>query len=434
MPVRRVLQTMIAALLTTFALVAVAQPSVAASSTFNISGVASLDGKPLAGVTAHLLQSDTEGDSYEHHGNAVTNSKGSYSFSKVPIGSSFDGYSYTVVFTDSAHRAVVTFRYLVPKAGATVTRNVTLKPAATLTGTLGRADGTTPHNISVLLDSDPDPRDDGLDRYNDPTRVHVHTNGSYTFVGVAAGTHNVQFSDDSLKYLDQCYDNVAAKYDDGHYPGCWDAVTPEAAPVTAVGGQTKTLNPQTMTHLANRISGTVKDPAGNALKGIEVLAFPEGDGTTNGPLWDSVSHSTGNFTISSLPAGGWQLRAEDPANIWAPQWYDRKPSQEGSAVVPGGATGVNVTMLSRSILKATATAGHGSATFDVLTTRKAGGPRPGGTVTVNQGHKTITGELVNGRATIKLAGLTPGKRTITVTYSGNSTTAGTTKTAVVIVK
>jgi hypothetical protein len=435
MSIRRVLQTLIAALLTTFALVSVAQPSTAATSTFNITGVASLDGKGVAGITAHLLQSDTEGDSYEHYGNAVTNSKGSYTFSKVPIGSA-DGYSYVVVFTDSTHKVVTEERHLVPKANKTVTRNVTLERAATLSGTLSRQDGVAPHNITARIFGGGvyEPRDNGVDRYNDPIVLHVHSNGSYEFVGLPAGKYGVQFTDDSEKYLDQCYDNALAGLRDGHYPECTAEITPAATMVTVTGGQHATLDPQTMSHLANRISGTVTDTDGHALKGIDVVAFPSGDGTTNGPLWSSTSDASGAFTVAGLPAGGWQLRAEDTGNIWAPQWYDRKASQGESTVVPGGATGINIKMLSRSILKATATAGTKSATFEVLTTRKAGGARPGGSVTVNQGSKTTTGDLVNGRATIKLTGLTPGKRTITVTYSGNSSTAGTSKTVVVMVK
>jgi hypothetical protein len=427
MNIRRTLQALIAALLTTFALVAVAQPSSATSNSFNIKGVATLDGKPISGVTAHLMQSWTEGDSYDHIHNATTSSKGYYSFSDLPYQKSGDPYAYVVIFTDSAHRIVATSRYVPSKPGETVTRNVTLKPAATITGTLSRADGTTPHNISVLLDGDPqlsDPNGEGgLDRYNDATRVHVHTNGSYEFVGVAAGTHHVQFIDDSGKYADRCYDNV----------NCLGA--PGATDITAVGGQTVTLNPQVMTVLPNHISGTVKDAEGHALKSIRVSASPSGDGSID--TAPDVSDASGNFTIGHLPAGGWQLQIWDQSNIWETQWYDRKASQDDATVLnvgPGDVDGINITMLSRSILKATPTPGTKSATFQVLVTRKADGTRPSGSVTVNQGSKTATGDLVDGRATIKLSNLTPGKRTITVTYSGNSGTAGTSKTVVVIVK
>jgi hypothetical protein len=41
---------------------------------------------------------------------------------------------------------------------------------------------------------------------------------------------------------------------------------------------------------------------------------------------------------------------------------------------------------------------------------------------------TKTTNLVKGKATVKLAGLPKGKRTITVSYAGTSSTAATTKT------
>jgi hypothetical protein len=438
MTLRRVSHALFAALLTSFVLVSVAQSSEAATTTSStIKGVASLDGKGVAGLQVRLMQSDDDGDFYKQFASAVTSSKGSFTFSKVPL--HIDQLSYRVVLTDSTHKVITEQRVVKPKPHTTVTRNITLHRAATLAGTLARQDGTTPHNISVELIGGPSVTSDNyeLDRYNHLTHLHVHTNGAYEFEGLPAGTYSLDFSDDSGKYLDQCYDNVLAKIDEDNYPKCFDGGTPGSTQTKLVGGQEATLNAQLMSHVSNTISGTVRDPAGNPLKGISIDPFPNGEGSTNGGLWGTYTQSTGNFRNSRLYPGGWQLEVRDPANIWAPQWYDKKPSQAGSTVLnvgPADVSGITITMLSRSIIKATGTAGHGSATFEVLTTRKAGGNRPGGTVTVNHGSVTRTVTLVGGRATVKLTGVNPGKRTFTVRYSGNSTTAGTSKDVVVLVK
>jgi hypothetical protein len=426
MNVRRQLSTLSAAVLTTFALVAIAEPSVATTQTGSITGIAKLHGKEISGIRARLMQSVSEGDSYTQLTSAVTDSDGSYSFSKVPLG--LDGLTYEVVFTDSAHRVLVEKRLVLPKPNKTVSRDVTLRPAATISGTLAREDGATTHEVSVLLDGDPVPSDTGLDRYDDATRVHVHTHGAFELVGVPAGTHFLQFSDDSGKYLDQCYDNVPAKYTDHSYADCYSDVTPEATTFTVGSGQDVTLNPQTMSHPAARVSGTVTDTSGNPIKEIRVQLTPSDN--TFGPRY-GLTNASGEFTVGGLPAGRWLMSTSDPNARWAGEWYDNAVKSEAKVLdlAEGQATGdLTVDLKARAVVSAKVTPGSGSASFGVSVIRKTNGGPAYGTLTVSYGSQTKSATLTKGEATIRLTGIPSGSRSFTVSYAGTASTSAATKT------
>lgn len=400
-----------------------------AASTGKVLGFVKVDGAAVKGARVYVEESTNEGETFQRIAKArtTTNAYGSYAVSGIKVS---DQDAYRVKIVDPAHKVVTTVRNFTARAGKTVTRNVSMKKAATLSGSVTRDDGKVGIGITTIKVLGPDVQIGNPDNielaYDD--EIPVHTNGKFTFVGLPAGAYRIQFIDPSKKYADQCYDNVSAKYDDSQWPGCLPDVTPETKTVTLAGGQSATLDPQKLTHPANRITGKVTNTSGRIIQGIDVTAFPKGNGSTNGTLWGSRSHSTGVFQDKGLPAGEWQLYVVDHRwGLWANQWYDDKTTQSASKVLTVG-PGVNVDGLtikvrSRAVLKVTGTAGTKSAKFSIDVTRKATGSKTNATVTITSGDITKTVTLVNGRATVTVTGVPSGTRKFRVRYNGTNSTA-----------
>ena len=113
-------------------------------------------------------------------------------------------------------------------------------------------------------------------------------NGVYDIGGLEAGNHVVCFSDYNDVYVSECYNDVRSESD--------------ATEIAITVGVT-TSGVDAVLALAGHIAGRVTDTAGDALAGIEAVAY---SGTDDGG-WSEISQAQtaadGSYTIGNLAAG-----------------------------------------------------------------------------------------------------------------------------------
>lgn len=190
-------------------------PAQAATKTGAVKGVVSVDGKPLKGVTIEVYWTGADGYSGPRLGVDTTNSKGAYSFSKFPIDNVNDSdlSGKTIVIKDPSRRIVDTSRRFSDRAGKTVTRNASVKKAASITGVVTRGDGVPTARIRtdvfgpyVLIDRYYE--SDNQIVYD--TSLKVAKDGAFALKGLPAGDYYLQFVDENNTYFSQCYDSLPA--------------------------------------------------------------------------------------------------------------------------------------------------------------------------------------------------------------------------------
>jgi hypothetical protein len=412
-------------------IVGLVAPAQAATSTGKVKGVVSLSGKPVKNAKVQLythLRSDFDDTAfaYDRIKTVSTDSKGRYSFNGIKTGTWKNGpkYFYAVLVTDRTGKGAKTLRYFDVRKGRTTIRDVGLKPAVILTGSVTRSDGGPAGELTVDMSSNETRNDtDPLNQefYPDSSTA-VRPDGTFTVKGQAAGEFQVIVRGDA--YLYQCYD-----FDTNTLEECMNR---PGTDIVLKAGERRVLSPVTATKLAppvTTVTGRVTDPSGHPLKGIEVTL----GGTTAGtPV---VSRANGRFTYQGRPpAGEYAVRYRDPKKIWGlTSMSDAAVSRV--TVTPGQpVTDVDTTLKSLTSSKHSTKGGKGTAKLAFDITRKATEGRPGGTLTVSYKDRTKTVVVVKGKATATLTGLRAGTRAIVVTYSGTATTAGFTKRLNVKVK
>lgn len=397
-------------------------PAQASGGTGAVKGVVTLDGKPLKGVTIELYWTGSDGYSGPRLGVDTTNSKGAYSFSGFPIKYKQDSdlNGKTILIKDPSRRIVDTSRRFRDRAGKTVTRNATLTKAASISGVVKRGDGVA----TARLHTDVFGPYVLIDRYYESddqivydTSVSVAKSGAFALKGLPAGDYYLQFVDESNTYFSQCYDNLPAATTECN--GTFNTSNkPDATKITVKAGQHVALKPQALSVKGRRISGTVTDTSGRPIRHASVVAVQ--DGSTRGQADDSAK--SGAFTVGPLTDGSYRL-AVRPSAPWAGQTTSTSYVVNGQDLV-----GAQIKVKSRASIKASVTPGRGTAKVAVDITRSATGSKPSGRVTIRWAKVGKTVDVVKGRASVKLSGLPKGRRTITVAYSGTSSTAATTTT------
>jgi hypothetical protein len=219
-------------------------------------------GNPAAGASVMLYNNGT----LQQRLTATTNSVGQYSFSNVFIGSlNLTAQSAQSSTTGNANATILT-------NGQTVTANIALQPAAPLTGTIYRADGTTPVAAATVSLS------------SSALTATTDANGVYSFPSVPLGTYNV----------------VAH-----------DSASPDSGQTTvklATAGQTVTLNVNLVG--LGTLTVTVVDGGSNPVSGA---ATQVNSGGPFNQLLTGVTSSTGTVTFNQvLAVSNLQLSATSP--------------------------------------------------------------------------------------------------------------------------
>lgn len=402
-------------------------PAQAATKTGAVKGVVTVDGKPVKGVKIELYWAGNDTFDGPRLGVDMTDRKGAYSFLKVPVTNPTDPGTdgKAIVVKDPSGRIVNTSRKFNTKPGKTVTRNAAVKKAGSITGVVKRSDGVATSRLRADVfgpDVEIDPTYDSDLAYD--TSLKVAEDGSFKLKGLPSGDYYLQFADEDKTYFSQCYDNVpvtSTQSCDGDQTGT-DLSDPTKITVTT--GQNLTLNPQTLSTKGRRISGTVTDTSGHPIRQARVRAVWDGE---HKRLTADTS-KTGTFTVGPVPDGSYRLEVV-PRQPWAPQPASTVYDVNGLDV-----SGLQIKLKSMASIKASLSPGKGTAKVAVDVTRSATGKKPNGKVTIRWGTVTKTARLVKGKATVRLSGLAKGKRTITVSYAGTSSTAATAKTFRTVVK
>jgi hypothetical protein len=384
-------------------------PGSAASSKGAVKGVVKLDGAPVKGVRVELHLTGDDGFVNRVLAVDTTNSKGAYSFRFATADPEYD--HHTVIVRDPAGRIVSTSRWFADRPGRTVTRNVGVQRAASISGSVTRGDGRPTARLRVEVfgpfdQLDPD-RDTPLS-YDES--VPVATDGRFSVAGLPAGDYYLGFVDQGKTYFTQCYGAVTGSRD---CDGREDRAGSGAPAIRLTRGQHVDLAPQVMTSRGSRITGTVTDTSGHPIRNASVTAV-RSDGTDTGR---ASSSARGSITIGPLLAGARRLSVQPPSP-WAPQSID---------LASGDVSGLQVKLKSRAKIAAKLTPGTGTVKVTVDVTRSATGSKPSGAATIRWGEVSKTVRLVKGKGTVKLSQLPKGKRQITVSYAGTASTAATTK-------
>lgn len=394
-------------------------PAQAATNQGAVKGVVTLDGKPLKGVKIELYWVGADTFSGSRLGVDTTDSKGRYSFSRFPVTDKDDSdlSGKAVVVRDPAGRIVATSRKFRDRTGRTVTRNVTAKRAASITGVVKRGDGLSTARLRTQVfgpDVQIDPDYDSDAVYD--TDVKVAKNGTFKLTGLPAGDYYLQFDDDGRTYFSQCYDNLPVATTECN--GTFNTTgKPSATKITVKAGQNLALKPQTMSTKGSRISGSVTDTSGRPIEDVRVRAARAGQ-----PRVSTDTSRSGTFRFGPATDGTYQVQVV-PKSPWA------APALSPSFVVNGQDVKRPAVMLkSLARIAAKVTPGTGTAKVAVDVTRTATGGKPSGTVTIGSGAVAKTVRVVKGKATAKLSRLPRGTRTITVSYSGTRSTAARTTT------
>lgn len=386
-----------------------------------VKGVVTLSGKPLAGATVTLRRTPN-GEDFETYKTTTTNTSGAYTFSRRTRTSDF---VYSVVVSDSRHRAVTTVREFNNKSN-TVTRNVTMRPAGSVTGKITRADGSSPAKTEVLLEElDFESGPPGAPELIYENYSKVNKDGTYRFVGIPAGDYTIQYIDGTYStYLNQCYNDVVAQRRDAL------PCAKHGNQIAVKGGANTAIKDQQLNHIGGRFQGTVTDTSSKPLKNITVTPIPVGLKSTD-YYFGYSSRSTGRFTAALIEPGRLQLQISDPAGKWASRWYNSTSRSGAKAFTIADGTvfkDLTVKLKSRATISLMSKPGRRRATVTVKVSRKATGGRASGKVTVSLGNISKTVTLKKGSAKVTLTKLPAGKQKLRAQFRGNSSTATAHKT------
>ncbi len=414
-------------------------PATAAVTTGNVKGVVTLDGAPIDVAKVQLFRSVEPDPTDELRFTRIktfnTSSSGRYSFSGLKLQRDprdrFDIYQYRVVVTDRSGRGAKTYRVVNPRKGRTVTRNVTLHPAATITGTVARSDGGSPAELTVELG--PSLGADEFENLNpelfaDRT-TQVAADGTFRFAGLSPTTY-LNLAVSGGPYKTRCLDTTTNALADCYPPN------DDPLLIRVAAGQTLTVPTLTASELkppTSTLRGRITDTSGRPLKGIRTELQLLGGATKRTIL----TRSSGRFTVSGTDTGTYVVRVTDPKGRWKGQYLGGATAGSALPVVVTGGTdvsGLDVRLRSRASVRTSRAGGNGSATiaFDIV--RAVTGSRPGGSVSLTSGDRSRTAKVEKGKAKVTLTGLPAGRQRITATYSGTSSTAGYTKTYSVTVR
>ena len=221
------------------------------------------DGSSVAGLNVTVTSTTTSGTQSL---TGVTNSTGQFSVSGVKPG------AITIRVTTPAGLQGTGTGNL-PLAGQTVTINVVLTAAGSVTGTVYQADGKTPAaGLPVTISPAP---------LTGTATVNTDSNGIYSFQNVPIGNFSVSAQN-------------PANGDSG-----------QASSQIQTNGQLRTVN--ITLHGFGNLTVKLLDGNNNAFSGATITV------SDNGSTFRGASDSTGSATFTQIPAGYATVMARDPA-------------------------------------------------------------------------------------------------------------------------
>lgn len=171
--------------------------------------------------------------------------------------------------------------------------------------------------------------------------ANTEPSGEYKIYGLPTGSYIVEFSDVTLGYVTQFYDDQTSPINAQHVPVVVGTTTSEINAKLVQGGR-----------IAGRvIDATTLAPIEGALAcAFEGEAGPGGEGEA-GPGGCAPTNSNGEYVISGLPSGNRykvEFDAFGPSSEYQPQFYNDKSSRSEAQSVPVAApstsSGINAAL------------------------------------------------------------------------------------------
>lgn len=260
---RPTIRLLVAATVAVLVGTAVAQGPATAASTVRVHGtVSDSEGYPLPGVRVGIRPADHDDDT--EFAVATTDGQGRFTTAAVPISSK----RYELTASDPTGRHLDTSSSSFTATAAVAAKNLTMADAGVIRGKVSLPGSPQTPATGILV---------GADRVTGGTVEHVDdaftsTRGGFTLGGLTSGTYRLTFLDydeDGTKpgrrYRPTCYDNVPVTAPNH---GCAGETT-----VQVEAGTVTTIEPQVMGTRIGRLSGTVVDSAGKAVKYATVSVY-----------------------------------------------------------------------------------------------------------------------------------------------------------------
>ena len=232
--------------------------------------------------------------------------------------------------------------------------NVTLVKGATINGKVTVPAGLSPSSISVMA-SPVAPQDPN----NHGNYGNVAPDGSYTIIGLQAGSYKVSFGDGSGRTLQQWYKNASSFN--------------TATAVTVAAGQDLAGVNATLVKAAT-ISGKITAPAGVELTKViypgvtvaktTVKVYAAGSSTVQ--VAQGYVQPDGTYQVTGLAAGSYKFFISGWNTGAADQWYDKAASFAAARTLTVAAgqdlTGINPVLVKGSTISGKITGGGTTGT------------------------------------------------------------------------
>ncbi len=153
----------------------------------------------------------------------------------------------------------------------------------------------------------------------------TNVSGLYSVAGLLSGSYRLSFTPGDDLYVGQWYSNKADQAS--------ATIVNLAAPANFTGADA--MLQRAATNTRGRISGKVRKADGTALADIRVQVYQASTGNAVG---SNNTDATGAYTVDALPAGNYQVSFQ-PADLYAPQWFEGSAAQADARVVGVSAEG-----------------------------------------------------------------------------------------------
>lgn len=339
--------------------------------------VANSAGSGIAGVMIYV--SDAAGSSV--YGNATTQTDGSYTLPGLPTGSyklqiSGNGTGYVSQFYNNKPSLLLADVIAVTAGSTTGNINITLVQGGAISGRVTNLSGSGVAGVSVYASDAAGGSGSGS--------ANTQSDGTFTIVGLSAGSYRLQYNGNSTGYVSQWYNNKPSSL---------------LANLIAVAGGSTTSGINAVLVQGGSISGRVTDSAGHGISGITVNATDASGGSATGY---AITQSDGSYTLVGMPAGSYKLQFNGSGAGYVIQWYNNRtlPAEADSVAVTAGSTtsGINVTLVQGGVIagQVTNTSGSGIAGVSVYATDSSGVYYYNSAFTQSDGSYTIGGAPAGG--------------------------------------